>query len=129
MLKKILLMVLILTTATRFVGVVLTLQPGNTSLPTVVLVLTSITVLYGIYFCVRRYVFTLRLAHFVQFYVVQSAVFVFNLVFVSRNVLLSLTLTEIIVVGTLLDVLIGLVAIYYSVKGIRKIKSVGKNQL
>ena len=122
MLKKVLLILMILTTAVRFFGVVFLLALGNTSLPAVVLVTTSVTVLYGVFLLVWRFIFTLRLKHFIQFFVVQTIIFAFNLIFVSRNVLLQITLVEVSVVGTLLDILIGCVAIYYCIKEIRRIK-------
>ena len=122
MLKKVLYILLFLTTAVRLVGVVGSLAAGNTSLPAVVLVTTSLTVVYGVLLLVRRFVFTIRLRHFMQFFAVQSLVFAFNLAFVYRNVLLSLTLMEMLAVGSVLDIFVGCVAIYYCAKNIRRIK-------
>jgi len=122
LLKRVLYILLILTTAVRLVGVVATLAGGDTSLPAAVLVATSLTIIYGVLLLVRRFIFTIRLKHFIQFFAVQSMVFAFNLAVVSQTVLLSVTRAETLVVGSVLDILINCVAIYYCVKTLRRIK-------
>jgi len=113
---------LLLTTVTRFIGVVVLLTRDRVNLPTIVLVTTSLTVLYGIFLLIRRFVLTLHLKHFIQFFTVQSAVFIFNLSFVSNNIPLQITGIEALVTGSLLDVLINVVAIYYCIINIRRNK-------
>ena len=122
MLKRVLYILLILTTAVRLASVVAILVRGETGLPASVLVATSLTVIYGVLLLVRRFIFAIRLKHFIQFFAVQSVVFAFNLAVVSRTVLLSVDTVEALVVGSLLDILINCVAVYYCVKSLRRVK-------
>ena len=122
MLKTVLYMLVLWTTAVRLVAIIAVLAVGTDSLPALVLVLTSLTVLYGVFLLIRRFVFTLHLKHFVQFFAAQSVVFWFNLSLVSRTVLLQISGLEAVVVGSLLDILINVVAIYYCVRSMRKSK-------
>jgi len=122
LIKTVLYTLLLLTTATRLTGVVILLALGSVNLPTTVLATTSFTVIYGIFLLIRRFVLTLHLKHFIQFFTVQSAVFIFNLSFVSNNIPLQITGIEALVTGSVLDVLINVVAIYYCVRNIRRNK-------
>ncbi|MCL2856700.1 MAG: hypothetical protein FWE19_03105 [Oscillospiraceae bacterium] len=120
--KKTLYALVFLTTAVRLVGVVILFARGFSGLPPIVLTLTSLVVLHGMFLLVRRFIFTLHLRHFVQFFVVQTAVFAFNLALTSNTVLLAIDIPEQIVVGSLLDILVGTLCIYYCAKNIRKNK-------
>jgi len=118
--KKILYALVFLTSAVRLICVVFLFAREHSVLPPAVLMLTSLTVLHGMFLLVRRFIFTLHLKHFVQFFVVQSAVFAFNLVLTSHAVLLPIDLVERVVVGSLLDILVGVTIIYYCAKSMRK---------
>ena len=120
--KKILYALVFLSCAVRLVGVVILFARGYSNLPPTVLTLTSLVVLHGMFLLVRKFVLALHLKHFVQFFVVQSAVFAFNLALTSSTVLTVIDLPERLVVGSLLDILVGVVAIYYCAKAIRKKK-------
>jgi len=120
--KKTLYTLVFLTSLVRLVGVVILFARGFSNLPPTVLALTSLVVLHGMFLLVRRFIFTLHLRHFVQFFVLQSAVFAFNLLLTSRTVMLAIDIPERLVVGSLLDILVGVAAIYYCAKGIRKNK-------
>ena len=118
--KKALYALVFLTSAIRLVSVVILFARGYTALPTAVLAATSLTILHGMFLLVRRVIFTLHLKHFAQFFAVQSLVFAFNIVLTSATVLLTLDLPERLVVGNLLDILVGVAVIYYCVKKMRK---------
>ena len=118
--KKALYALVFLTSAVRLISVVVLFARGFTALPTAVLAATSLTVLHGMFLLVRKVIFTLHFKHFVQFFAVQSVVFTFNIVLTSGTVLLALDLPERVVVGSLLDILVGVAAIYYCVKRLRK---------
>ena len=124
MLKTVLYILLLLTTSLRLISVVFLLAAESTALPTIVLVTTSLSVFYGIFLLVRRFIFNLRLRHFVQFFAVQSAVMLFNLFFVSNSVMVALSVVEVIATGTFPDILINLTAIYYCVRSMRRRKFV-----
>ena len=118
--KKAFYALVFLTSAIRLVSLVILFARGYTALPTAVLAATSLSVLFGMFLLVRRVIFTLQLKHFAQFFAVQSLVFAFNIVLASRTVLLTLDLPERLVVGNLLDILVGVAVIYYCVKRMRK---------
>ena len=120
--KKILYWLVFLTSVVRLVSLVILFARGHTHLPAAVLAATSLTVLFGMFLLVRRFIFTLSLKHFVQFFALQSVVFAFNLVLTARVVLLDIDLVERLVVGNLLDILVGIAAIYYCAKAIRRSK-------
>ena len=124
MLKKILYMLLFLTTLLRLASLILLLAGGRTHLPTPVIVLTSITVVYGVLLLLRRFLLSVYPRHFIHFFAFQSAVFLFNLIYVNRTVPLEIRPLEVLVTGTVLDILIGFAAIYYCVKNIRRKKIV-----
>jgi len=117
--KKLLYFLVLLTSAVRLVGVVVLFARGYSVLPPTVIALTSLTVLHGMFLLVRRFILALHLRHFVQFFVVQSAVFALNLALTSSTVLLAIDLPERLVVGSLLDILVGIAVIYYCAKSIR----------
>ena len=118
--KRALYALVFLTSAIRLVSVVILFARGYTALPYAVLAATSLVVLHGMFLLVRRVIFTLQLKHFAQFFAVQSLVFAFNIVLTSVTVLLALDLPERLVVGNLLDILVGVAVIYYCVKRMRK---------
>ena len=124
MIKTILYIPLLLTTAIRFISVVILLTRESTSLPTIVILATSLTIVYGVLLLVRRFIFTIHIKNFIQFFAAQSLVFGFNLLFVSNTVALQVNLVERLVVGSLLDILINCVAIYYCIKNMRRKKFV-----
>ena len=124
MIKTTLYILLLITTAVRFVGIIILLARPATNLPAIVIGTTAFTVLFGVFLVVRRVIFTLNLKHFIQFFAVQSAIFLFNLLFTSRTVPLQIDSVERLVVGNLLDILIGVVSIYYCVKNMRRKKFV-----
>ena len=123
--KNLLYALVFLTCAIRLVSVVILFARGFTALPSAVLTATSLTVLHGMFLLVRRAIFTLHLRHFAQFFAVQSTAFAFNIAVASSTVLLVLDSAERLVVGSLLDILVGVAAIYYCVKSIRKNKYAG----
>ena len=120
--KKLLYILVLLTCAVRLTGVVVLSARGYSALPTAVITLTSLSVLHGIFLLVRKFVFSLHLRHFVQFFAAHSAVVAFNLALTSSTVLLTIDLPERLVIGTLLDILVGLTAVYYCLKSIRRNK-------
>ena len=121
--KKLLYALVFLTSLVRLVGVVILFARGVTALPPIVLTLTSLIVLHGMFLLVRRFIFTVHLKHFVQFFAVQSVIFAYNLALTSSTVLLVIDLPERLVVGSLLDILIGVAAVYYCAKSMRRKKS------
>ena len=124
MLKTILYLLLALTTLLRFASLMLVLAGGDTHLPTPVVVLTSVTVVYGVLLLLRRFLLSVHPRHFVHFFAFQSAVFFFNLIYVSRTVPLEIRPLEVLITGTVLDILVGFVAIYYCLKNMRRKKIV-----
>ena len=120
--KRALYTLVFLISAVRLAGVVILFARGFSNLPPVVLTLTSLVVLHGMFLLVRRFIFALQLKHFVQFFVVQSVVLAYNLALTSRTVLLEIDLPERLVVGSLLDILIGVAAIYYCARSMHRKK-------
>ncbi|MFV0399261.1 MAG: hypothetical protein ACK5LX_01410 [Oscillospiraceae bacterium] len=95
------------------------LATGDTSLPIVVFVLTGITVLYALYLTVKRIFGVILLRQLSTYYIFQCTVVLFNLIFVALTVPTRITWIEIAAMGSLLDLLVGGVLIYYSLKQVR----------
>ena len=110
---------LLVTTAVRSADIIYILLKDSTNLPTAVIVATLIMVMYGIFIGVKRLVASLRLKELLHFYIFQTLVIVFNLIFVAVTSPLQMSMTETLIIGTFLDLLINAVIIYGCTKQIR----------
>lgn len=119
MMKAFFFAVMITTTAIRLASLIIVLSGGNTALPAITLVLSSASIIFGALLIVRRYVFSIRFRHFIQFFSIQTMIFGINLTVVSNTVILHLSFWEILLTGTLLDIIIGVGIIYYSGAALR----------
>jgi len=127
--KKILCALVFLISLVRLVGVVILFGRGFTALPPIVLTLTSLVILHGVFLLVRKFVLSLHLRHFAQFFVAQTVVIAYNIALTSSTVLLAIDLPERLVVGSLLDILLGVTCVYYCVKAIRRKKYIQAEQM
>ena len=118
MLKTVLYLFLVATTAVRFVDLVYLLQIGS-NLPVPVIVASSVMVVYGLVLVLKKVVGTLRIKQLMAFYLVQAALVLFNLSYMAIFYPLQLKLVEIVAVGSFLDILIDACFVYYCFKRMR----------
>ncbi len=120
MLKTILLLLLIVSAAARAGDLTFLLVTGATNLPPAVIITTALMVLYALILIMKR-IFSgnVTLRQFMAFYVMQGLVTVFNLAFTTISSPLQVTWLEAFAIGTLFDVLVDVLAVYFIQKQIR----------
>lgn len=112
MLKSVLYYLMLAVTVARLADLVYLLGREATNLPVAVLVSVSVLILYGIVLGVKRFVGSVRLGHLMAFFLVETLAICFNLFYVATYVPLKLDLWEMLIVGSFLEILINLVAVY-----------------
>jgi hypothetical protein len=90
----------------RFADVVYLLGRGSTNLPTPVIVVTSVMILYGAFLGVKKFTSVIRMKELLTFYMVQTGMILLNLIYTAVATPLQINALETIVVGTFLDLLI-----------------------
>ncbi len=116
MLKSVLYYLLLVTTSIRLVDVVYLLATTDSCLPGIVFAVTSAMIIYGVILLVKRFIGSVRLSQLMMFYLIQIVAIAFNLIYVAFNLPVKVTLPEMLVVGTFLDILINCVIVYLCVK-------------
>lgn len=119
LLKSVMYYLLFCTTALRFADMIYILSKESTNLPIPVIVVTCAMILYGIALVVSKFVAPIRMKQVTLFYLVQSAMIVFNLIFVAVACPLSISAAETFLVGTFLDLLVNAGILFVSVKRMR----------
>ena len=120
-LLKIAIMVYVtILTAVRMVDIIYVFSHGETSLPIVVMILTFLIIALGMLMIVRQAMGKLRLRNLMIFLIFHVASIVFNMIFIPFAVPVELNLAEAIAAGTLVELFISIVFIYYSAKHIRR---------
>jgi len=123
MLKSILFLLMIIFIAVRFICISILIVFG-TALPTLVIVFTSLTVLYGVLLAAKKFVLSIRLKEIMWFFTIQAAIVALNLGYmVLIGFPLQLRVSEIITVGTFLDILVAICVTYYVIKHLRRTSS------
>jgi len=97
---------LLFTTTLRFVDIIYLLAGKTTDLPLPVILVTTAMVLYGIVLIVRKFVGTILLKHLQTFYLVQTAMIVFNIAYIALMSPLDISAVEFLVVGSFLDLIV-----------------------
>ena len=131
-LKSILFYIMALFVGVRFVSIIYLMAVSSTYLPRAVVVLMSLIVLYGIILILKKFVFGIRLKEIIWFFMAQAAVVAFNLgymMFIGYP--LQLSLLEVTVVGTFLDLLTAACVLYYGIKQMRRtnLRETGKKHV
>lgn len=119
MLKPVLYILLLLTTSVRFFDIVYLLAKENTNLPIPVILVTTAIILYGMVLAVRKFTSTIRLKQLMYFFIAQTGVIAFNLLYVSVATPLKMSVAEMLAAGTFLDLLVNGVLIYLCLRQIR----------
>lgn len=119
MLKSVLYCLLFITTAARFTDIIYLLVKDNTNLPIPVIIITTTMIIYGIVLLAKKFVGNVTLKQLMMFYMVQTAMIVFNLSYISVACPLHINIAETVVVGTFLDIVINCGIIYFCTKQIR----------
>lgn len=127
MLKSVLYYLLLLTTGIRFADMIYLLARENTNLPIPVIVVTSVMIIYGFVLGVYKFISTIRLKQLLAFYVIQTVLFVFNLVYVAVACPLTISPAETLIVGTFLDLIINVSLVYIGMKHIRSFMMPAQN--
>lgn len=119
MLKSLLYYLLFLTTTVRFVDIIYLMTKPSTNLPVIVLVVTSAMIIYGVVLLTKRVLSNLRLKQLTTFYVVQSAMIVFNIIYMAISCPLQVSFVETLIVGTFLDLLMNFGILYACMRQMR----------
>lgn len=119
MLKSVLYGLLLATTTLRLADVVYLIAKGNSNLPAAVFIVTGAIVAYGIALLTKRLGGNVTVKQFMLFFSLQAVAIIFNLSYVAVACPFRISAIETVAVGTFLDILIGLGAVYFCVKQIR----------
>ena len=119
MLKTGMYYLLVLTTIVRFADLIYLLTRDALNLPIAVLLVTTAMVIYGIVLAVKKVLGNVRFKQLTTFYLVQSAMIVFNLAFVAVAWPLKIGFFEIIAIGTFLDLFVNAVVLYLGTRQLR----------
>lgn len=119
MLKTVLYSLLVFTTLTRFGDMIFILAKASTNLPIPVIVVTSAMIIYGIVLVFSKFITMVRMKQLLTFYMIQSLMILFNIIYVAMFSPLQISMAETWIVGTFLDLLVNSVLIYASVKRMR----------
>jgi len=120
LLRAILLLLVAITTIVRFSGVVFVLTRDAVNLPALALILTTVMVIYGLILVTRKLMMgSVRLRQFMAFFLLQTAVIVFNLIYVASVHPLPITAPETLVVGTFFDLLINAGILFICIRHLR----------
>lgn len=119
-LKTIALIYLVFNTLFRMGNLIYLYSIRDFDLPTVIIVLTSIMVVLGVWFIVKRLRNRLLLRHVLAYSIVVVLVMTFNLLYIAVTFPLPLTLSESFVVGSVLDIIVNLIILRYGYKQVRR---------
>lgn len=119
MLKSVLYYLLLLTTTVRFADIIYLLARDNTNLPVPVIVVTSVMVLYGVFLAVKKFISNIRMKQLLAFYLVQTGMILFNLVYIAVACPLQINAAETLAAGTFLDILVNVGFICMMMRQIR----------
>jgi hypothetical protein len=119
LLKIVLYGLLVLTTALRLANIVYLLVKETTNVPLPVLVVTTVMIAYGIFLIAKKFIGKVTLRQLSHFYIVQTVMIAFNLFYVAMFCPLRIDVSEILVVGTFIDILVNGTIIYLCTKQLR----------
>lgn len=111
LLKTVLYYLVLITTGVKLADVIYLLAQNESNLPAAVFVAASFAVVYGIFLVFKRMISSVRLGQLMGFYIFYTLVIVFNLIYVAVGVPVKITLLEMVVVGTFLEILINITLI------------------
>ncbi|MDL2247686.1 hypothetical protein LJC05_03035 [Bacteroides sp. OttesenSCG-928-J23] len=110
---------LLLTTTLRFADMIYLLVTDSTDLPFPILLISAAVVLYGIYLLVQKFTSNIRLKQLMAFFLVQTGVFAFNIIYTAINVPLQIGAADTLLIGTFLDIIINCSVVYFCLKQMR----------
>lgn len=108
--------------AARFLAMSYTISTQADRLPAAVYVATGITVAIGLFLLCKRIVFRVKVRQMEFYYAVTAIVAIFNLVFVKYSSRLEATPVDLLVIGTLLDVVVSITLIVLAEKERKYVK-------
>ena len=120
MLKKVLFVLILVTTVLRFGNMVSMILSWPTNLPLPSLFITFFIIAYGVLLIFKRIFLNTTLRNYLWFFIVQSLAIAVNILYIKKTTPLKLSVREMISIGTFLDILIAAVAVYFCIKNIRK---------
>lgn len=119
LLKSVLYGLLLVTTTLRVADIIYLIAKGNSNLPAVVFFVACAVAVYGIALLGKRINGNVTIKQFMLFFTVQAVAVIFNLTYVSVACPLRISVMETIAVGTFLDILIDMCAVYFCTKQMR----------
>ncbi|MCL2035113.1 MAG: hypothetical protein FWG94_10350 [Oscillospiraceae bacterium] len=119
MLKIILYSLIAVTTALRLTNIVFLLVKEDTNVPLPVFAVTTVMIIYGIFLITKKFINKVTLRNLMHFYIVQTFMIAFNLFYVASFSPLRIHASEILVVGTFIDILMNGTIIYFCTRRLR----------
>lgn len=120
LLKKITFGYTVFLTLSRIILLILLWNSVTTVLPTTIFVLNFLMVLFGLYLLIKRLVYKTHLRELFIFLLLDAGVVIFSLIYVNWQIPLKLSLPEMLICGSVIQVLIDFVFAHYCFKNIRK---------
>jgi len=119
MLKNVLYGLVALTTALRLTNIVFLLVKEDTNVPLPVFAVTTAMIVYGIFLIAKKFINKVTLRQLMHFYIVQTLMIAFNLFYIAVFSPLRIHASEILVVGTFIDILMNGTIIYFCTRRLR----------
>ena len=92
---------------------------NNTNLPLVVIITTSVVVIFGVYLLIRRIIRSFKLRSLMFYCIVTLVAFTFNLLYIALSLPIQLNFLESLTVGSILDIILCIVFLGYIFKEAR----------
>lgn len=122
MLKKVMLYVMMLLTASKLVAMAVSLSSTAEHLPTAIYYACGIVVAFGL-FLIGKWIFkTLKKRELVLYYLVAAVSVVFNLVYFKMFSRMEVALLDFLVIGTVMDIVVSVFFILSVTKDRRYVK-------
>ena len=119
MLKTVLYGLIAFTTAIRLANIVFLLLKEDSNVPLPVFAVSTAMIIYGIILIAKKFINKVTLRNLMHFYIIQTFMIAFNLFYVAAFSPLRINASEILVVGTFIDILMNGTIIYFCTRRLR----------
>lgn len=116
MLKKVMFFLMAVYAAARFLGLSYTISTQADRLPAAVYIATGICVALGLFFLCKRIIARVRMRELELYYLLTGLAAVFNLIYVKCVSRFQATPVDLLVIGTVLDVVVSVTLIVLAEK-------------
>ncbi|MEM1483974.1 hypothetical protein V6615_03730 [Oscillospiraceae bacterium PP1C4] len=122
MLKKIMLYLMMLGTACKFLALTFVFSTDIERLPTPIYISTGIVVLFGVFLICKNIIKSVNKKELGIYYVLLCGSVVFNLIFMKLFSRTELTTMDLIIIGTIMDIVVNVTLITLSVRENRYVR-------